>query len=79
MQSGKNRNSPLGALMLGLLAGLLLLPAWALGDGMVDKPARPDKMPRFLHKTPEVWINSKPLQPEDLQGEVVLVEVWTSV
>jgi hypothetical protein len=36
-------------------------------------------MPEFTQSSPEMWINSAPLKKADLQGKVVLIEVWTSI
>jgi len=62
--------APLGALALLVT----LIPLALSGNSNV-----PGDLPKFPNPNPDYWINSKPLQPEDLKGRVVLVEVWTSV
>jgi len=34
-------------------------------------------LPEFTNQDPQFWLNSGPLQIEDLRGQVVLVDVWT--
>ena len=34
-------------------------------------------LPEPPNQAPEAWINSAPLTKADLQGKVVLVEIWT--
>lgn len=33
--------------------------------------------PAFTHDTADEWINSEPLELEDLEGQVVLIDIWT--
>ena len=63
-----------------LLAGLLLAtltlvaPAARAQFWFGSKP-----MPEFANGSPAAWINSPPLRKADLAGQVVLIEIWTSV
>ena len=34
-------------------------------------------LPEFTHTSAKDWINSEPLTRQDLQGKVVLIDVWT--
>lgn len=56
-----------------LLATLALTPA----PGGAMAAGRP--MPDFPHQRADAWINSPPLSRADLTGQVVLIEIWTSV
>lgn len=38
----------------------------------------PRPMPEFPSQADRDWLNSEPLQPEDLRGDVVLLEIWTT-
>ncbi len=36
-------------------------------------------IPEFTTADPDRWINSKPLQKANLEGKIVLLEIWTSI
>ncbi len=63
--------------LVGLLWGLsMVLPL-----GVSEVLAQPvlGRMPDFPNKQPARWINVKPLSSQDFRGQVVLIEIWTSV
>ena len=64
------------SLLLGglLLAALLLATPPARAQFWFGKKP----MPEFTNRSPQAWINSKPISRADLHGKVVLIEVWTS-
>lgn len=65
-----------------LLAGALLLTAATLAATALPRQGRaeaPLAMPEFKHQQPAAWLNSPPLSRADLRGQVVLIEIWTSV
>ena len=41
------------------------------------KQSTPFPLPQFTQSSAETWINSSPLRIEDLQGKVVLLDIWT--
>src|SRR5207247_2128181 len=43
----------------------------------VDVAARGPAMPAFTHTSAADWLNSPPLNWNDLRGKVVLLEFWT--
>ncbi len=63
--------------MGGVLCAVCLLAGMAApsGDLRADLTARP--LPPFSSSQPQDWIHSKPLQPADLKGKVVLLYFWT--
>ena len=63
------------ALALAILLGAQTAGAARLGD-TYEESSRP--LPPFPHNGAEHWVNSEPLQPGDLLGHVVLIEVWTT-
>jgi len=58
-----------------LLTGLLLRVPGAGAAGQT--PQRSFAAPEFTQASPEAWINSPPLQMQDLRGKVVLLDFWT--
>ena len=62
-----------------LLALLLAAPGPLAAREGTDIAVTPRPMPEFPHADPRDWINSAPIRLADLKGEVVLVEIWTSV
>ena len=64
---------------------LLLLPALLLGLLLAAPAAQAQfwfgsrPMPEFANQSPAAWLNSKPLSRAELTGQVVLIEIWTSV
>jgi hypothetical protein len=58
---------------------LLMLPPALAAQPRPQIALSPRPMPDFLHATPEAWLNSPPLRAQDLRGQVLLVEIWTSV
>lgn len=52
---------------------LLFLPMAVLAREL----PQPLPMPEFTNQDAEQWFNSKPLRRADLQGKVVLLDVWT--
>ena len=60
-------------IFIGVLVGLGLL--FFLNNLSVQAKT----MPEFTQNSPDMWINSAPLKKADLQGKVVLIEVWTSI
>ena len=36
-------------------------------------------MPEFTSASPGLWLNSKPLTRAELKGNVLLLEIWTSI
>lgn len=69
----------------GLLAGALAVALlWAFSNqapqGQVSAPPGGGAdMPEFTSSAPERWINSEPLKKAALKGNVVLLEIWTSI
>ena len=55
------------------LIGLTILSTRAWSADISPPFAAPD----FTERSPEAWINSKPLHIEDLRGKVVLLDFWT--
>ena len=55
-----------------LCVWLVLLPARA--GTILEEPVA---APAFTHRTADEWINSKPLTLEELEGQVVLIDIWT--
>lgn len=51
--------------------------AGAAGRDRVLVAASADTAPAFTHTAAADWINSAPLQWNDLRGKVVLIDVWT--
>ena len=41
------------------------------------KQSTPFALPEFTETSAETWINSAPLRKQDLQGKVVLIDVWS--
>ena len=64
-----------GLARLALLCGLALTTGCLSSAGTADQghPA----VPEFPTRDPQRWINSAPLSISDLQGQVVLIDVWT--
>lgn len=62
----------LGAVLLGL-AGFAL-PSAPLLEAVSHRP-----IPEFKNQQLSAWINSTPLTRGDLRGQVVMIEIWTSV
>ncbi len=64
--------------------GWVLLPALLLGLLLAAPPAQAQfwfgkrPMPEFGNQSPAAWLNSKPLNRAELNGKVVLIEIWTS-
>lgn len=52
----------------------LMVEAWLAASAS----ARDDLMPEFASRSPDAWINSQPLSRKDLQGSVVLLEIYAS-
>lgn len=48
---------------------------WA---GSATLAADGPRMPEFSRRGTEAWLNSRPLKAEELRGQVVLLEVYTS-
>lgn len=70
-------NRSRGRISAGLLllaALLLILPASGASQWL-----NPTAMPEFEDRSAERWVNSKPLSRADYKGQVVLIEVWTSI
>lgn len=44
----------------------------------LSAPLNAAKLPEFTGKSADLWINSKPVKLADLQGNIVLVEIWTT-
>lgn len=63
------------------LGSVLLLAALVFGAAGAQAQFwfRDRPMPEFTNQSPQLWINSKPLQKKDLRGKVVLIEIWTSI
>ncbi len=61
---------------VALLLGIFLVTGYALGKRKEQKEL---KMPEFKHQKAASWINSPPLSRDNFWGQVVLVEIWTSV
>ena len=74
---GRSRRaaSPLFMAALLVTAALLLSSTWPR-HGRAEAPLT---LPEFRHRQPTAWINSPPLSRDDLRGQVVLIEIWTSV
>lgn len=53
----------------------MLIAHGALVSG--SAAAEPRAAPAFTHAAAEDWLNSRPLTWSDLQGQVVLLDVWT--
>jgi hypothetical protein len=68
-----------------VLTGLVVILAVVLGAAGFAAPARGQfwfgsrPMPDFVNQSPTAWINTAPLTKADLAGQVVLIEIWTSV
>lgn len=61
--------------IMAMLAGAgLLLVLWSLWLPAGSRQLEPRPAPDITERT---WLNSKPLQLADLNGQVVLVEFWT--
>lgn len=56
------------------LLAFTLAPVTPIAGGA----GRATALPEFKHTGPDVWINSAPLSKANLQGKVVLLEVYTS-
>lgn len=63
----------LSLVFLGVILMPRLMPVQAATLAADDAPL----MPAFTHPRAEDWLNSAPLQWQDLSGKVVLVDVWT--
>lgn len=65
--------NPLVATLLSSVAGLALF-TWSV------VPARSEgvALPAFTQTEAAQWINSEPLRVDELRGQVLLVDVWTS-
>ena len=68
------RPAAVAMILVALLAALAIWgsPAWS-GHG------RSGPMPEFTTTSENLWVNSKPLKKADLEGKVLLLEVWTSI
>ena len=55
-----------GLSLVGIMVGLSYFPPMSLATG----PPAPEI-------TSPIWLNTKPLKPENLRGKVVMVEFWT--
>ncbi len=70
------RRLPLPMAPALLLAGVLLYTMALPWHSAAEAPLT---MPEFKHQQPAAWLNSPPLSRADLRGQVVLIEIWTSV
>lgn len=57
--------------------GLLASVALVFTVLIVSADQQTDALPEFTEKSAEAWINSSPLSVSDLQGSVVMLDVWT--
>ncbi len=64
--------------LLGATLALAVLFAVALGVSPQQLYGSKD-MPEFHNQDPGRWINTKPLSLQDFKGQVVLIEIWTSI
>lgn len=61
--------------LLALAAALILLGP----SSLAQMKAMSRAMPEFTSQSKDYWINSAPLKKADLNGKVVLIEIWTSI
>jgi len=61
--------------LLALGGAVLAAAAW-LAAPLTAQDA--GGLPEFSLRSPDAWINSKPLSRADLRGKVVLLEIYTS-
>lgn len=66
------KSNPIFKVAFGSLLVLGCLVAWCV-------PLHAKALPEFTQTSPEMWINSHPLTKTDVQGKVILIEIWTSV
>ena len=67
-------------MLLGLaVVGTVLLWAGAEGACSAPKTSPPAvrQAPEFPGRSPDAWLNSKPLSMAGLRGRVVVLDVWT--
>lgn len=69
----KNSRSALWGLAL---AAAVALGLWGIHSAS-EIQAHGVAMPEFSETSADKWINSAPLRKADLQGRVVLLEIWT--
>lgn len=62
-------------LLSSLLFSITLIGNSTLNAQVNDGISKP--LPEFTHQQDKEWINSKPLKKNDLQGKVVLIDLWT--
>lgn len=60
-----------------LLAVLLLLALAMPRSAATGEVTPPRPLPEFTAKSAEHWIQSPPLQVQNLRGKVLLIDVWT--
>lgn len=63
------------ATLLGMAGALLC--AVAMQPSPAAESTASFLLPQFTQQQPEDWINSEPLQVEDLRGKVLLIDFWT--
>ena len=56
---------------------LLMMAGFLMGSSHGLKDQGP--LPPFPSQSKELWLNTPPLKTTDLKGQVVLIEIWTSV
>lgn len=66
------RNLLISAVVICTAAMFFLVDVSAAKHDLIGQP-----IPDFTQQTREDWLNSPPLQFEDLRGQVVLVDFWT--
>ena len=64
------------ALAIGLFVGAAWFSSLA-GTTSIAEAANAQRAPAFTHKDADDWINSVPLNWNQLRGKVVLLDVWT--
>lgn len=70
---------PWKAFKYGLFA-MVGLTAFILFAGTASSKLKDyGPLPEFPETGKSAWINSKPLKAADLKGQVLLIEVWTTV
>jgi hypothetical protein len=65
--------------LLTALAALSFSSAVFAAGHLPDLAVEPRPLPAFQQTAPDAWINTAPLTLADLKGQVVLIEVWTTV